>query len=125
MDHLQARQQAAAHLQARLAAEAAAAAARASLRQQVAAGARPLPMSGWEDLVEAAAGDLERLEGQGHAAGAFLAEQQVGGACRGVGVFCIECVGRQHHLPLRCMYLWLLTPDGTHLFVLACTCTSR
>jgi hypothetical protein len=30
--------------------------------------------------VEAAAGDLERLEGQGHAAGAFLAEQQVRGA---------------------------------------------
>jgi hypothetical protein len=57
--------------------EAALALTRQRLRQAVAAGARPLAMSGWEDLVDEAASDMERLEGRVAAAAERLIELQV------------------------------------------------
>lgn len=58
-------------------AEAQLALTRQKLRQQVAAGARPLAMSGWEDLVDEAAADLEKVEGHVAAAAQRLIELQV------------------------------------------------
>lgn len=58
-------------------AEAQLALSRQKLRQQVAAGARPLAMSGWEDLVDEAAADLEIVEGHVAAAAQRLVELQV------------------------------------------------
>jgi len=59
-------------------AEAQLALSRQKLRQQVAAGAKPLAMSGWEDLVDEAAADLEKIEGHVAAAAQRLIELQVG-----------------------------------------------
>lgn len=58
-------------------AEAQLALTRQKLRQQVAAGARPLAMSGWEDLVDEAAADLEKVEGHVAAAAQRLIQLQV------------------------------------------------
>lgn len=58
-------------------AEAQLATARQKLRQHVASAARPLAMSGWEDLIDEAAADLERLETHVAAAATRLIELQV------------------------------------------------
>ena len=71
----QARQQA-------MTAEAQLALSRQKLRQHVAAGARPLAMSGWEDLVDEAAADLEKVEGHVAAAAQRLVELEVGFSAR-------------------------------------------
>jgi hypothetical protein len=51
--------------------------ARQQLRQSTAAAAKPLAMSGWEDLIEEAAADLEGLEGRVATAAQRLVELQV------------------------------------------------
>lgn len=51
---------------------------RQKLRQAVAAAAKPLAMSGWEDLIEEAAADLEGLEGHVATVAQRLIELQVG-----------------------------------------------
>eukprot|EP00775_Hariotina_reticulata_P004786 gene4786-5036_t len=56
--------------------EAQLATARQKLRQHVASAARPLAMSGWEDLIDEAAADLERLETHVAAAATRLIELQ-------------------------------------------------
>jgi hypothetical protein len=60
-------------------AEAQLALSRQKLRQQLAAAARPLAMSGWEDLVDEAAADLEKVEGHVAAAAQRVIELQVRG----------------------------------------------
>jgi hypothetical protein len=62
---------------------------RRDVRPQVADGARPLAMSGWEDLIEEAGGDLERLEGHVAAAAERLVALQVGEAA-GLGAWLAE-----------------------------------
>lgn len=57
--------------------EAQLATARQKLRQHVASAARPLAMSGWEDLIDEAAADLQRLEAHVAAAAAHLIKLQV------------------------------------------------
>jgi hypothetical protein len=52
---------------------------RQRLRQHLAAAAKPLAMSGWEDLIDEASADLERLEVQVSAAAQHLLELQVCG----------------------------------------------
>jgi multidrug efflux pump subunit AcrA (membrane-fusion protein) len=51
--------------------------ARQQLRQAMAAAAKPLAMSGWEDLIEEAAADLEGLEGRVATAAQRLVKLQV------------------------------------------------
>lgn len=60
-----------------MSAEAQLALSRQKLRQAVAAGARPLAMSGWEDLVDEAAADLDKVEGHVAAAAQRLIQLQV------------------------------------------------
>jgi hypothetical protein len=56
--------------------------AKQQLRQAAAAAAKPLAMSGWEDLIEEAAADLEGLEGRVTAAAQRLVELQVRGVLK-------------------------------------------
>lgn len=58
-------------------AEAQLALSRQKLRAVLSANAKPLAMSGWEDLIEEAAADLERIEGHVATAAARLIELQV------------------------------------------------
>jgi hypothetical protein len=51
--------------------------ARQQLRQATAAAAKPLAMSGWEDLIEEAAADLEGLESKVATAAQRLVDLQV------------------------------------------------
>jgi hypothetical protein len=69
-----------------MSAEAQLALSRQKLRQAVAAGARPLAMSGWEDLVDEAAADLDKVEGHVAAAAQRLIELQVRHTAQDVGL---------------------------------------
>lgn len=85
-----------AHHQA-MTAEAQLALSRQKLRQHVAAGAKPLAMSGWEDLVDEAAADLQRVEAHVAAAAARLIELQVLG----------WLIGDRHHCAIKDYICWV------------------
>ena len=80
MPSLQAQLSAQQSRQQAMTAEAQLALSRQKLRQHVAAGAQPLAVSGWEDLVDEAAADLERVEGHVAAAAQRLIDLQASAA---------------------------------------------